>query len=120
MLDMVRANQLALAIAHDLMGHSCALLKLAYTPAPSLHNTASDETGVSKQLSPSRHSFFQLKIRMVTSPVLNHHHRDVIRPCALGYGLCPTVAGRAGQTTLPFKRLRHPVNLDDTLPRAAW
>ncbi len=42
MLDVVRANHtLALTIAHDLMGH---LLKLAYTPAPSLHNTASDET----------------------------------------------------------------------------
>jgi hypothetical protein len=53
---------------------------------------------------------------MVTSPVLNHHHRDVIRPCASGTAFAPTVAGRAGQTTLPFKRLQEEglINLDDT------
>ncbi|MNC36430.1 hypothetical protein D3C75_849520 [compost metagenome] len=54
---------------------------------------------------------------MVTSPVLNHHHRDVIRPCASGTAFAPTMAGRAGQTTLPFKRLQEEglIDLDDTL-----
>ncbi len=34
----------ALAIVHYLMGYALCLAKTAYTPAPSLHNTASGDT----------------------------------------------------------------------------
>ena len=53
---------------------------------------------------------------MVASPVLNHHHRDVIRPCASVRPL-PHDGGPGGQTTLPFKRLQEEglIDLDDTL-----
>ena len=46
MLDVIRTDHpFALTIAHHLMGYiPCSLLKQAYTPAPSLHSTASGGT----------------------------------------------------------------------------
>ncbi|AHX68152.1 hypothetical protein V429_04450 [Aeromonas hydrophila pc104A] len=60
---------------------------------------------------------FQLEVSQVACPVLHHHHRDVIRPCASGTAFTSTMAGRAGQSALSFERFQEEglIDLDDAL-----
>lgn len=102
MLDVVRANHaLALTITHDLMGHSLRFAETGIHPGAiaTQHRIWRDKRCQNCHHRLGIH-FLQLKIRMVASPVLNHHHRDVIRPCASGTAFAPTMAGGAKHVAL--------------------
>jgi hypothetical protein len=60
---------------------------------------------------------FQLKIRMMASTVLHHHHRDVIRPGSPGSSFTTAMPCRTRQSPLPLERFEEEglVDLNDAL-----
>ncbi len=71
-------HPLTLTIAHYLMSHARTLLKLAYTPAPSLHNTESGDTnGFNTAMTVSASIFSNLMGRHRAQEVVTPEERGV-------------------------------------------
>jgi hypothetical protein len=95
-LDVIRTDHpFALAIVHYLMGYALLFAEtgihtrtIATQHCIRLHQRLQDRDdrlGI---------YLLQLKIRMVASTVLHHHHRDVIRPGSTGSPLATTMPWR--------------------------